>query len=181
MKKHTAFVMIGAMGSGKSTIARLLAEELQLEYIDPDVYWERDEAYTWERACENFSHSISEQYMCVKLGKSYVYDTSSRVRRVRQEAVRVVQAWSHGKPEDDFRVVGVYVTADVETCLLHNSQREFPQPENMVRQYHRVLKEDPPNQRIDGFDALITITNDVELEPAHIKAIFRKLRDKGKI
>jgi len=179
MRKHTAIIMIGAMGSGKTTVAKLLAQQFGLHYINPDDYWERGEPYSWERACENWAHAVAQQYKCVKTGISYVLDTSSRVQRVRQEACRVVKAWSHGKPVDDFRVVGFFVDADLNTCLRRNKRRKESQPDDKVVEYYELLESNPPRQVEDGFDLLIKVSNDDDESIGLIKDVISDLTDKG--
>jgi len=176
---NNAIIMIGAMGSGKTHIAKLLAKEFGLVYINPDNYWERDEPYSWGRVCENWSRAVAKQYRCVKMGFSFVLDTSSRVQRVRQEATRVVKAWSHGKPGSNFRVIGFYVDTSLDVCLRRNQARENSQSSKKVMEYHDLLQADLPKQREDGFDILIKFSNDEDCSDEYIKRVLQDFADKG--
>lgn len=161
-KKNVCVGMIGAIGSGKSTVAKLLAEKYDLKIVNPDDYWERDEPYTPERARENWAKAMGEEYKYVKSGQSFIIDTASRVSIARKELTSVIQAWSAGKWEDDFIVVGVYVKTDLNICLRRNDERgKDRQPAERVLEYWNALEQEPPEMEADGFDRLYVVDGNV--------------------
>lgn len=158
IKKNICVGMIGGIASGKSTVAAMLAKKYDLKIVNPDDYWERDEPYTYSRACENWAKAMGEEYKCVKLGQSFIIDTASRVPIARRELTSVVRAWSAGKWEDDFIIVGVYVKTDLEKCLFRNRARgEKKQPDGRVIEYWEALAKEPPDAKTDGFDKLYVV------------------------
>jgi predicted kinase len=164
MTKCIAVGMIGAMGSGKSTIAKLLCAENNLRYLSPDLYWERDEPYTWEKSVDNWSKVIANQYKCVKMGISFLVDTASRIPIARQEMTRVIRGWDHGTSDHEFHIIGAFIKVDLETCLRRNAGRQSPQPERCVREYWQKIQDSPPDADKDGFDQIYTIENNLDTD-----------------
>jgi len=180
MKRNVAVIMVGAIGSGKSTVSKIIAEQNNLIHLDPDVHWKRNEPYSWNRACENWALTIAGEYKCVKMGRSFLLDTSSRLRRIRREAVRVIRGWSQGKPNDDFDVIAVYVNTDLKTCLIRNSERQYKQSDDRVREYWNAIDQIGPDCMYEGFDRVFIIDNnplDVTDDYGYIKSQCTNIYD----
>lgn len=163
MEKQTriAGVMIGAIGSGKSTVGKKIAKEKGLKYIDPDALWDRTKGeYTREVANEAFGRAFGEIFKCIKSGQSFLLNTASKTHIARREFCRVVKAHSHGTPEYDFKVVGFFVEASLKTCIERNTKRKERRSDEDVTDYYHAIQREYPDSQIDEYDELVVINND---------------------
>ena len=158
--RPVALCLMGSIAAGKTAVAAFLAARHDTPVLSPDLFWERgQETYSWECSVRAWAGVMAEVYEHVKLGRSFLVDAAGHSRAVRRELVQVVRAWDHRTGVPRYRVVGLWVQADLETCLSRNRERGRPQPDEVVRGYWEQLHREPPDARLDGYDRLVTLNN----------------------
>jgi len=154
---------MGSIAAGKTAVAAFLSARHGLPVLSPDQFWERgQDTYSWECSVRAWASVMAEVYEHVKLGRSFIVDDAGHSRAVRRELVQVVRAWDHRIGVPRFRVAGLWIHADLETCLRRNRERPRPQPDEAVRNYWEQLQREPPDARLDGYDRLVTLNNGAE-------------------
>ena len=154
--KGRAFTMIGSMASGKTYIAKILAERAGLQYISPDMFRDPQEEWSKTRSIECWSKTYAIVYRCIKQGIDFILDTANHDRDSRNEFCETVKAWSHGK----YSTYAIYVKNDLKTTIANNSKRERSEDKERVRQSYVAISNNPPKKNLDGFDNLVYIDNE---------------------
>lgn len=152
-------MMIGVPGSGKSTVARRLADILDLTYICPDDIREElsgdanDQTVTPQ--AWRLTHERAEQ----SLGRdnSIIIDATYARERDRRRDIELYRSFGAKA------VVGVFVDAPVEIAMERNQNPERGRvvPDNVIKNMAANLEQDPPAET-DGFDQLLVIDTTVD-------------------
>jgi len=161
MKAKRTIILIGMKSSGKTTVGKLLAQRLDLPFVDMDTEVER-------RHLEQKGESLRFREIFAKYGKDYFRDLEAEALRALATARRelpFVLATGGGLPlakenQGLLRSLGVVVFLDVpQDVLLPRIVRRgipafFPYPEDPARSLAEILEVRRP---IYGTLAQITI------------------------
>ena len=133
-KKLTAYVMIGAPGSGKSTYAAKLAKKENAVVISGDairaeLYGDATVQGEWSEVQDRIETLVSE---CC--GMSVILDGTHYQSSHRKEAIALLQSFGYEQIE------AVVLDASLERCLLQNAIRHRGDPRYMLVEMHEKLQ-----------------------------------------
>ena len=148
MKELTAYVMVGAPGSGKSTYAAKLAETENAVVISGDdvraeLYGSADIQGDWAEIWDRIDTLVSES-----CGMSVILDGTHCRADYREEAVTLLRSYGYDKIE------AVVMDASLATCLARNFQRKRHVPDYVIKQMHSDLKKSMDNMFIEDFNRI---------------------------
>jgi predicted kinase len=149
MKKDlTAYVMVGAPGSGKSTFANELAESENAFVISGDdiraeLYGDADNQGNWVEIHDRIEEMVSEA-----CGMDVVLDGTHYRASYRKKAIAMLKSYGYSKIE------AVVVNPTVETCLKRNASRLRKVPEHVIRTMHEKLNASLKNIYDEPFDRI---------------------------
>ena len=148
MKKPTAFVMVGAPGSGKSTYAKKLAFKEKAIIISGDDI--RAELFGsaaiqggWGEIWDEIDGAVAD------VAPSTLILDGTHFRKVyRAEAVMMLR--SHGYE----RVEAVVSDCSLSVCLQRNSSRERQVPDYIIKQMHTELQDSLKDICLEDFNCV---------------------------
>ena len=148
MKELTAYVMVGAPGSGKSIYAHKLAETENAVVISGDdvraeLYGSADIQGDWAEIWDRIDTLVSES-----CGMSVILDGTHCRADYREEAVTLLRSYGYDKIE------AVVMDASLATCLARNFQRKRHVPDYVIQQMHSDLKKSMDNMFIEDFNRI---------------------------
>jgi predicted kinase len=148
MKELTAYVMVGAPGSGKSTYAAKLAETENAVVISGDdvraeLYGSADIQGDWAEIWDRIDTLVSEN-----CGMPVILDGTHCRADYREEAVTLLRSYGYDKIE------AVVMDASLATCLARNFQRKRHVPDYVIQQMHSDLKKSMDNMFIEDFNRI---------------------------
>ena len=135
MKELTAYVMVGAPGSGKSTYAAKLAETENAFVISGDdiraeLYGSAEIQGDWGEIWERIEEQVSES-----CGVPVILDGTHYRKDYRQEAITLLRSYGYNKVE------AIVMDASLATCIARNFQRrERNVPDYIVTAMHEQLQ-----------------------------------------
>jgi predicted kinase len=135
MEKTTAYIMVGAPGSGKSTYAAKLAQTENAYIISGDDI--RQELYGSAEIQGNWVeiHERIEEEVAAHCGQNIVLDGTHYRKDYRSEAISLVRSYGYSNVE------AVVMDASLATCLARNFQRrERNVPDYIVSEMHEKLQ-----------------------------------------
>jgi len=137
MEKTTAFVMVGAPGSGKSTHAAKLAQTenaviVSGDDIIADLYGDAAIQGNWVEIHDEIERQVAD---AVERGKNVILDGTHYKHVYRNEAITLLRSYGFESVE------AVVLDASLATCLARNFQRvERNVPDYVVKQIHSTLQ-----------------------------------------
>jgi len=148
MKELTAYVMVGAPGSGKSTYAAQLAETENAVVISGDdvraeLYGSADIQGDWAEIWDRIDTLVSES-----CGMSVILDGTHCRTDYREEAVTLLRSYGYDKIE------AVVMGASLPTCLARNFKRARHVPDYVIQQMHSDLKKSMDNIFVEDFNRI---------------------------
>ncbi len=145
---------IGIPGSGKSTILKALAANLNIGYVCPDDIRAElfGDARDQSRNAEAWAEAYRRMKECIATGQSAIIDATSIKPNDRQMAAD--QAREAGARQ----VIGVHVFAPLDTVLRRNASRSRQVPEAAIHKLSALLAADPPGGA-QCLDWLIEVDN----------------------
>jgi predicted kinase len=150
-KYMKVIVGVGVPGCGKTTYLKPLAEELKLEYINPDDIRQEitgdatnhsEEVQVWDTVHSRLAESLKNNGAVVDATYTKIKD--------RRQLLEICQ--QNGTTE----IVAYWFNAPLETCIKRNSQRERAVPEKAIKKMYNRLKLNPPTQA-EGFSEVVEI------------------------
>ncbi len=149
MTQPEAIIGIGLPASGKSTLLKPLAQQLNAEYVCPDeirrelgdVNDQSRNDKVWEEAYHRIGQALSS-------GRSVVVDVTNCNAAYRRQLVAHCRQWTD-------QVKGAWFRTQLKVCLQRNQARERHVPEKAIRRMEMELQTDPPSLG-DGFSKLVT-------------------------
>ena len=144
----TAYVMVGAQGSGKSTYAEKLAETENAVIISGDdvraeLYGSAEIQGTWSEIWDRFDELVSEA-----CGMPIILDGTFYRKSYREEAVTLLSSYGY----TDIEVVVINPT--LETCLKRNRERSRNVPEYVIQEMHNELQRSLKGLDLEPFSRL---------------------------
>lgn len=148
MKKLTAYVMVGAPGSGKTTYAHEFAESENAVVISGDdvraeLYGSAEIQGDWGEIWERIDELVSES-----CGVSVILDGTHCRADYRAEAITLLRSYGYDKVE------AIVMDATLPTCLARNFKRERNVPDYIVKQMHSDLQQSLPTITDEDFDSI---------------------------
>ena len=147
MNKLTAYVMVGAPGSGKTTYAKELADSKNAVIISGDdvraeLYGSWEIQGSWGEIWERIDELVSES-----CGMPVILDGTHARKDYRAEAVALLRSYGYE------RVEAVVMETSLATCLARNFQRERNVPDYIVKQMHSDLQQSLKTITDEDFDS----------------------------
>ena len=148
MKELTAYVMVGAPGSGKSTYAAKLAEIENAYVISGDEV--REELYGSAEIQGNWSeiHDRIEELVSEACGMPVILDGTHYLASYRKEAINLLKSYGYTK------VDAIVCNPSLATCLARNWSRDRNVPDYVVTAMHEKLQKSLKNIMNEPFDRL---------------------------
>jgi predicted kinase len=135
MEETTAYIMVGAPGSGKSTYAAKLAQTENVYIISGDDI--RQELYGSAEIQGNWVEIYDriEEEVAAHCGQNIVLDGTHYRKDYRSEAISLVRSYGYDNIE------AIVMDASLATCLARNFQRrERNVPDYIVSEMHEKLQ-----------------------------------------
>jgi len=147
----TAFVMIGAPGSGKTTHARVLAETAGALVVSTDSI--REELYGSEEIQGDWAEikRTLENKIKANVGNPVILDATHYRSSYRREAINLLRRSGYDI------VIGMIVDAPLEDCLARNSARDRKVPEHVIENMWCVLKSQLASIDKEGFTMTVRV------------------------
>jgi predicted kinase len=124
-----AVIMVGVPASGKSTVAKQIAKDLDLVFVSSDEVVKTDEngsrIYNRDTLRESWLQVWTTIGSCVLQGKSFLLDATLVTEERRSPVIGL--ALGAG-----YEVTAVFLNTRPETCLIRNSLREHRVPESTL-------------------------------------------------
>lgn len=144
----TAYVMVGAPGSGKTTYATKLAETENAVIISGDdirseLYGSAEIQGDWGEIWERIDELVSE---CC--GMSVILDGTHVRKDYRAEAITLLRSYGYN------RVEAVVMETSLANCLARNFKRERNVPDYIVKQMHEDLQHSLKTITNEDFETL---------------------------
>ena len=148
MKELTAYVMVGAPGSGKSTYAAKLAEIENAYVVSGDEV--RKELYGSAEIQGNWSeiHDRIEELVSEACGMPVILDGTHYLASYRKEAINLLKSYGYTK------VDAIVCNPSLATCLARNWSRQRNVPDYVVKAMHEKLQKSLKNIINEPFDRL---------------------------
>ena len=148
MKELTAYVMVGAPGSGKSTYAAKLAETEDAVIISGDdiraeLYGDAGIQGDWAEIWDEIDTRVSEA-----CGMSVILDGTHCRTDYREEAIALLRSYGYDKIE------AVVIDASLATCLARNFQRKRHVPDYVIQRMHEDLTKSKDNMFVEDFNRI---------------------------
>lgn len=148
MKNLTAYIMVGAPGSGKTTYANELAESENAIVISGDdiraeLYGDASIQSDWAEIWDEIDTRVSEA-----CGMSVILDGTHCREDYRAEAITLLRSYGYDKVE------AIVMDATLATCLARNFKRERNVPDYVVKQMHSDLQQSLPTITDEDFDSI---------------------------
>lgn len=136
MEKTTAFVMVGAPGSGKSTHAEKLASIENAVIVSGDdirseLYGSREIQGSWVEIHDEIERQVAD---AVERGKNVILDGTHYKHVYRNEAITLLRSCGFESVE------AVVLDVSLATCLARNFTRARNVPDYIVKQIHSTLQ-----------------------------------------
>jgi predicted kinase len=146
MNKLTAYVMVGAPGSGKTTYAHELADSENAVVISGDdirseLYGSAEIQGDWAEIWDEIDTRVSEA-----CGMPVILDGTHCREDYRAEAITLLRSYGYD------RVEAIVMDATLATCLARNFRRERNVPDYIVKQMHSDLQQSLKNITSEDFD-----------------------------
>jgi len=146
MNKLTAYVMVGAPGSGKTTYAHELADSENAVVISGDdirseLYGSAEIQGNWAEIWDEIDTRVSEA-----CGMPVILDGTACRKDYRAEAIVLLRSYGYD------RVEAIVMDATLATCLARNFRRERNVPDYIVKQMHSDLQQSLKNITSEDFD-----------------------------
>jgi predicted kinase len=148
MKELTAYVMVGAPGSGKSTYAAKLAEIENARIVSGDDV--REELYGSAEIQGNWVeiHDRIEELVSEACGMPVILDGTHYLSSYRKEAINLLKSYGYTKVE------AIICNPSLATCLSRNWSRPRNVPDYVVKAMHEKLQKSLKNIINEPFDRL---------------------------
>jgi predicted kinase len=148
MKELTAYVMVGAPGSGKSTYAAKLAEIENAYVISGDDV--REELYGSAEIQGNWAeiHDRIEELVSEACGMPVILDGTHYLASYRKEAIDLLKSYGYTK------VDAIVCNPSLATCLARNWSRQRSVPDYVITAMHEKLQKSLKNIINEPFDRL---------------------------
>jgi predicted kinase len=146
MNKLTAYVMVGAPGSGKTTYAHELADSENAVVISGDdirseLYGSAEIQGDWAEIWDEIDTRVSEA-----CGMPVILDGTACRKDYRAEAIVLLRSYGYD------RVEAIVMDATLATCLARNFRRERNVPDYIVKQMHSDLQQSLKTITSEDFD-----------------------------
>jgi predicted kinase len=144
----TAYVLVGAPGSGKSTYAKKLSETEDAVIISGDDI--RQELYGSAEVQGNWVgiHDRIEALVAENCHRSIVLDGTHYRTSYRSEAISLLRSYGYQTVE------AVVMDASLATCLARNFQRTRNVPDYIVKSIHERLQKSLGTIFTENFDRI---------------------------
>ena len=147
MNKLTAYVMVGAPGSGKTTYANELADSKNAVIISGDdvraeLYGSADIQGNWSEIWERIDELVSES-----CGMSIILDGTHCRKDYRAEAFALLKSYGYE------RIEAIVMETTLATCLARNFKRDRNVPDYVVKQMHSDLQQSLKTITDEDFDS----------------------------
>lgn len=147
MEKLTAYVMVGAPGSGKSTYAAKLAQTenaviLSGDDIRTDLYGSDKTQGDWGEIWDRIDQLVSES-----CGMPVILDGTHCRKDYRSEAVTLLRSYGYD------RVEAIVMETTLERCIERNANRNRKVPEHIIKQMHSDLTHSLQTITEEDFDS----------------------------
>ena len=147
-KNLTAYVMVGAPGSGKSTYAKKLAETENAFIVSGDDV--RKELYGSAEIQGNWIeiHDRIEELVSEGCGMNVILDGTHYRASYRREAIEMLRSYGYTKIE------AIVCDSSLATCLARNWSRTRNVPDYVVKNIHEKLQSSLKNITSENFDRI---------------------------
>jgi len=140
-----AYVMVGAPGAGKSTLATKLAEDENAFVISGDevraeLYGNAANQGNWEEIHDRIEELVSEA-----VGVPVVLDGTHYLSSYRKEALTLLRSYGYDEVE------AVVVNTPLEDCIFRNANRHRGVPRHVVIGMHEKLQKSLEFIGTEGF------------------------------
>ena len=144
----TAYVMVGAPGSGKSFYAAKLAEIENAYVISGDDV--REELYGSAEIQGNWTeiHDRIEELVSEACGMPVILDGTHYLASYRKEAINLLKSYGYTK------VDAIICNPSLDTCLARNWSRQRSVPDYVITAMHEKLQKSLKNIINEPFDRL---------------------------
>ena len=147
MNKLTAYVMVGAPGSGKTTYANELADSKNAVVISGDdvraeLYGSADIQGNWSEIWERIDELVSES-----CGIPIILDGTHCRKDYRAEAFALLKSYGYE------RIEAIVMETTLATCLARNFKRDRNVPDYIVKQMHSDLQQSLKTITDEDFDS----------------------------
>ena len=146
MKKPTAFVMVGAPGSGKSTYAKKLATRENAIIISGDdiraeLFGSASIQGNWGEIWERVEELVAEG-----CGRSVILDGTHCRKDYRAEAVTLLRSYGYDC------IHAIVLETSLPVCLERNASRNRKVPEHIIKQMHSDMEKSLKTISDEDFD-----------------------------
>ena len=147
MNKPKLFIMIGLSASGKSTIAKELAEDCEAVIVSSDSIR--------KEICGNVSdQSKNEEVFKLfhKRIRKYLHEKRNVIADATNITMKSRRAIINNVKKMDIEIIAYIVPKKIEDCIKDNAKREYPIPEEVI--YKQMKRFQIPFLE-EGFDKII--------------------------